>query len=312
MPAATFDRRSIPSDADLRDWAAPDGWIYRTLERRQEEPGPARGSLLFASGRGDFIEKYLEVVDHWHRSGWNVSTFDWRGQGGSQGDRPGGHLDSFDSLIEDLAGLVEAWRARTPGPHVAVGHSMGGHVLLRTLAERQPPIDAAVLVAPMLMINSGPLPPFAAEWLASTASLFGWSGQPAWQQPSLPPPAGSLRQAILTGCPDRYTDELWWWEQQPGFNLGAPSWGWLKAAYASCAAVTPAKLAGVTIPVLLIGAERDRLVAPAAIRRAAAGLPNSELLMFDDSAHEILRERDGVRLKALAAIGAFVDRHARR
>jgi lysophospholipase len=312
MNAAAFDRRSIPSDADLRDWTASDGWIYRTLERRQEEPGPARGSLLFAGGRGDFIEKYLEVVDHWHRSGWNVSTFDWRGQGGSQGDRPGGHLDSFDSLVEDLAGLVEAWRARTPGPHVAVGHSMGGHVLLRTLAERHPPIDAAVLVAPMLMINSGPLPPFAAEWLASTASLFGWSGQPAWQQPSLPEPAGSLRQAILTGCPDRYTDELWWWEKQPGFNLGAPSWGWLKGAYASCAALTPAKLAGVAVPVLLIGTERDRLVAPAAIRRAAAGLPSSELLMFDDSAHEILRERDEVRLKALAAIDAFVDRHAGR
>jgi lysophospholipase len=312
MHAATFDRRSIPSDAFMRDWTAADGWIYRILERRQEATGSARGSLLFAGGRGDFIEKYLEVLDHWHGSGWNVSAFDWRGQGGSQGDRPGGHLDSFDTLVGDLAGLIDEWRSQTPGPHVAVGHSMGGHVLLRTLADQHPPIAAAVLVAPMLMINSGPLPPVAAEWLASTASMFGWSGQPAWQQPSLPQPAGSIRQAILTGCPDRYEDELWWWEKHPGFNLGAPSWGWLKAAYQSCAALTPAKMAGVETPVLLVGTERDRLVAPAAIRRAAAGLPSSELLMFDDSAHEILRERDEVRLKAFAAIDAFLGRHAGR
>jgi lysophospholipase len=63
---------------------------------------------------------------------------------------------------------------------------------------------------------------------------------------------------------------------------------------------------------LLIGTERDRLVSPAAIRRAASLLPNGELEMFDDAAHEILRERDEVRLKALARIDEFLDRNAPR
>jgi lysophospholipase len=119
-----------------------------------------------------------------------------------------------------------------------------------------------------------------------------------------------MRQANLTGCGDRYEDELWWWEKSPSFNLGPPTWGWLKAAYASSAALTAAKLAGVTVPVLLIGTERDRLVSPAAIRRAAALLPHAELEMFGDAAHEILRERDAVRLKALARIDAFLDANA--
>lgn len=311
MPIA-FDRRAIPADARFSSWTAADGWIYRTLERRQAEGVPVRGSLLFAGGRGDFIEKYLEAHDHWHRAGWNVTTFDWRGQGASQGDRPGGWLDSFDTLVDDLNGLIRAWQADAPGPHAVIGHSMGGHVLLRTLADRSPTIDAAVLIAPMLAINSGPVPPFAAAWTASFFSALGWGGQPAWQQPPIPQPAGSLRQAYLTGCPDRYSDELYWWEKQPAFNLGPPSWGWLKAAYASSAALTPAKLAAVRTPVLLIGTELDRLVSPAAIRIAAARLANSELLMLDDAAHEILRERDPVRLKALARIDSFLDRHAPR
>ncbi|HEX9963791.1 MAG TPA: alpha/beta hydrolase [Allosphingosinicella sp.] len=312
MPSPAFDRRTIPSDARFREWEAGDGWKYRTLERPREAGAPALGSLLFAGGRGDFIEKYLEAQDHWHRLGWNVASFDWRGQGASQGDRPGGHIDSFDTLVADLAGLIDAWMAATPGPHAVIAHSMGGHVLLRTLAERNPPVDAAVLVAPMLMINSGPVPDFAAAWLAATASIFGLSGQPAWQQPSRPQPAGSLRQAYLTGCRDRYADELWWWQKHPDFDLGAPSWGWLRAAFASCSALTPAKLAALDTPVLLVGTERDRLVSPAAIRRAASQLPNAELLMFDDSAHEILRERDEVRLKALAAIDSFLERQSRR
>jgi lysophospholipase len=312
MHSEAFDRRSIPPDARWGEWKAADGWTVRTLERRQQPGAQVRGSLLFAGGRGDFIEKYLEVQDHWHRRGWNVTAFDWRGQGAAQGDLPGGHLDSFEALVGDLSGLIDHWRQGSTGPHVVVAHSMGGHVLLRTLADRHPPIDAAVLVAPMLMINSGPMPPFAAQWLASTASLFGWGGRPAWQQPPTPQPPGSMRQAFLTGCADRYSDELWWWEKQPSFNLGVPSWAWLKAAYQSCAQLTPERLAGVKTPILLIGTERDRLVSPAAIRRAASQLLQAELVMYDDSAHEILRERDEVRLRALAAIDGFLDRRAGR
>jgi lysophospholipase len=312
MDSPPFDRRSIPAGATFGEWEAADGWVVRTLERRQDKGDAVRGSLLFAGGRGDFIEKYLEVQDHWHRRGWDVTAFDWRGQGGSQGNLPGGHLDRFETLVEDLSALIRSWRRGRPGPHVVVAHSMGGHVLLRGLAERSVRIDAAVLVAPMLMINSGPVPPFAAQWLASTASLFGWAGQPAWQRAPIPEPAGSMRQSILTGCAKRYDDELWWWGEHPSFNLGVPSWGWLRAAFQSCAALTPAALAAVETPVLLMGAERDRLVSADAIRRSAGQLPDAELVMYDDSAHEILRERDLVRLRALAAIDSFLDRHAPR
>ncbi|HEX8308503.1 MAG TPA: alpha/beta hydrolase [Allosphingosinicella sp.] len=310
MDSQAFDRRFIPTGARFGEWTAADGWTVRTLQRLQEKGAPVRGSLLFAGGRGDFIEKYLEAQDHWHRRGWEVTAFDWRGQGGSQGDLPGGHLDRFETLVGDLAALIDSWRRASAGPHVVVAHSMGGHVLLRTLAERNPPIDAAVLVAPMLAINSGPVPSAAAQWLASTASLFGWAGQPAWQRSLIPEPAGSMRQSILTGCAERYGDELWWWDRNPGFNLGVPSWGWLRAAFQSCEALTPARLAAIELPVLLMGAERDRLVGSEAIRRAASLLPGAELVMYDDSAHEILRERDEVRLRALAAIDSFLGRHA--
>jgi lysophospholipase len=266
--------------------------------------------VIFLGGRGDFIEKYLEPLAHWHADGWDVTSFDWRSQGGSRGDIENGHIDNFGALLKDITAFVAHWISTTPGPHVAVGHSMGGHLLLRLLAEERPALAAAVLIAPMIGINSSPMPPWMGQAVAQTLTMFGWNTVPAWRQSGRPAPAGSARQSFLTSCAERYSDELWWIDREPGYALGAPSWGWLNAAYASMAQLTPERLAKVETPVLIVGAERDRLVSAAAIRSAAAALPKAELLMFPDAAHEILRESDRVRLEALARIDGFLAEHA--
>jgi lysophospholipase len=311
MPIAPFDRRAIPEGATFSTWKAPDGWPYRLMHRPQEAGRAARGSLLFANGRGDFVEKYLEANAHWHQQGWDVTAFDWRGQGGSRGDIVGGHFDSFDPLVDDFDALIADWRARTPGPHVVIGHSMGGHLLLRVLTERKPALAASVLVAPMIRINSGALPTWAAAATASAMCAFGLSRVPAWHVPRTPAAPGSFRQAILTASRERFEDELWWWQQRPEFNLYAPTWGWLRAAYASSARLTPERLRGIDLPVLLVGTDRDKLVSASPIREAAAEIPQAELLMFPDAAHEILREADRVRLAAFERIDTFFHARAR-
>ena len=89
MPAAVlpaeslFDRRRHPDGMTFHEWRAADGWPLRAY-RWPADGAPSRGSLLFQSGRADFIEKYLEPCDHWHSEGWQIEGFDWRGQGGSR------------------------------------------------------------------------------------------------------------------------------------------------------------------------------------------------------------------------------------
>jgi lysophospholipase len=305
MTSRTLDRRAHPAAARFSAWHAPDGWRHRRVDWPQPE-GTARGTLLFLSGRGDFIEKYMETMAHWHALGWAVTSFDWRGQGASRGGTDGGHLESFEPLVADLAGIVGEL-AEQPGPLVAVGHSMGGHVLMRALAEEKVRLSAGVLVAPMLGINSAPVPAFAAWWTAALISSLGLRRQPVWRSPHPPPPPGSSRQAWLTSCLERYSDELWWCGKEPAFHLGAPSWGWLDAAYRSLATLTDANMRRVETPILLVGTEADRLVSAAAIRRAAALLPNARVKMFEHAGHEILREGDAVREEAFAAIDGFLD-----
>jgi len=299
--------RVHPDGAVFSEWAAPDGMKLRRMEWPVKARAKRRGSLFFANGRSDFIEKYLEVYADFRVRGWDVTTFDWRGQGGSRG--PGEErLDAgFDPFVEDLAALLADWRQATPGPHLAMGHSMGGHLLLRTIIDHKPALDAAILTAPMLNVNSAPIPIRVAPDIADTMYWLGLGKLPMWKVPPAMRAPGGQRNRNLTHSRDRYEDELFWWDARPEFNTGAPSFGWMRAAFRSRdATFTPEKLRQVALPILIIGAEKDRLVSAAAIREAAALLPHAELEMMPDAAHEILRDSDEIRARAYARIDAFL------
>lgn len=307
-------RRTVPAGATIGIESAADGWPLRVFDW-PPDTAPARGALLFQGGRGDILEKYLESFGHWHRRGWRVTGFDWRGQGGSGrlgADPHIGHADDFAPWIDDLADRFAALRASAPGPHVIIAHSMGGHLALRALQERRIASDAAVLIAPMLGLRSGPLSQAMAERVSRFMTRIGDPARAAWKSNERPAPPGASRRAFLTHSNERYDDETWWKELKPELALGPPSWKWLAVAYRSTLdTFLPGRLEAVETPLLLLCADHDRLVRPAAIREAARRLPNAELLRFgDESAHEILREVDPVRDRALAAIDDFLDRHA--
>jgi len=65
----------------------------------------------------------------------------------------------------------------------------------------------------------------------------------------------------------------------------------------------------VTMPVFILATTADRLVSPLAIARAAGLLPDARCLWFGaGAAHEILREEEPVRRRALDGIDEFLDR----
>lgn len=270
----------------------------------------AKGAILFLPGRGDFYEKYLETFAHWHAHGWWVTAIDWRGQGGSGrlgADPVTGHVGDFADWVGDLAGFWSSWAAATPGPHVVAGHSMGGHLALRAVAEGRIAPDALVLVAPMLGFR-GNLPPALMHAAARAMRRIGDPRRPAWKWSEKPGEPPASRKHLLTHDDDRYADELWWRGERPELVMGPGSWGWVERAYASNRGLSaPGVLEKVSVPTLLLATTNDKLVAWPAIAAAAARLPNAELVTFNEEAHhEILREVDPVRDRALAAIDAFL------
>lgn len=311
MNHTPIDRRAIPSHALESRWQAGDGWQIRRID--WPVPDAPRGSILFLPGRGDAYEKYLETLDEWYRAGWAVTASDWRGQAGSGrlgNDPVTGHVDDFATWVEDLSVLWRAWQAERPGPHVLAGHSMGGHLVLRAVAERQVNPDALVLSAPMLGFYGTVLPVGLMHAAARLMKGLGDPARPAWKWSEKPGQTPASRIALLTHDPARYEDELWWRETRPELVMGPGSWGWVERAYASMRSLyRPGVLEAVATPVLLLGAENDRLVAIGAIEQAAARLPKGELVRFGvESHHEILREVDAVRDRAMDAIADFLSR----
>lgn len=314
METIIFNRRAIPAGAVNRQEDAGDGWPLRTFEW-PVEVGVPRGTMLFQGGRGDIFEKYLEAFDHWHRRGWHIASFDWRGQGGSgrlAADPHVGHVEDFATWVDELAERFAALKARTPEPHVVVAHSMGGHIVLRALIERRIAPDAVVLVAPMLGLRSTPFSQRMAAWIARLMTRIGRPERPAWKANERPTLPGASRQKFLTHSIERYDDELWWKEQRPELILGPPSWQWLAAAYRSTLdSFAPGRLESVNVPILLLCAEDDQLVSPPATIEAASRLPDARLIRFGaESAHEILREADPVRERALGEIDRFLEERA--
>lgn len=301
-------RRTYPAGATITMQPMADGWPVRVFDW---PVAAQRGSILFQGGRGDIIEKYLEAFSHWHAQGWSVTAFDWRGQGGSGrllADPMVGHSPGFETWVDDLAQFWGGWAAKTHGPHIIIGHSMGGHLILRALAECRIAPDGAVLIAPMLGFETAMLPVGLVAAIVGLVARGRFGERLAWKTNERPAAAHASRAGFLTHDADRYADELWWKTEKPELALGPPSIKWLADAYRSAVTLRDMDLSQIAAPVLALGTWGDKLVSPHAIADIVPRIPTATLHMFgNDVAHEILREIDSVRDEALARIDSFLQ-----
>lgn len=295
-------RRSLPPEMAVEWWTAPCGWELRTF--RLPAKTAHDGEILFLGGRGDFLEKYLEAFDSWRNAGWTVSGFDWRGQGGSGRTHHANacHIEDFETFVADLEAFASSWRSQGKGPHVAIAHSMGAHVLLKAVATERLDLDGMVLLSPMLGIRAGPLRGKAIRALALIGQTESLRRRPIWN--------GQHSPALgrVTSCPERQADKLWWKSVQPELGRGGPTWGWLAAAIRSMDELEKTlRKRPVTHPGLLLAAVGDPIVDPRAIDRTARLLPTFEYRVIHGAGHELLRERDGPRHECEKRIARFLE-----
>ena len=112
--------------------------------------GTSRGTVLLVHGLGEHVGRYDAVARRLNAWGFAVRGYDQYGHGESGGPRGG--LTGEMRLLDDLADMVDATRARMAAhqPLVLLGHSMGGLVAARFVSMHLRPVDALVLSSPAL------------------------------------------------------------------------------------------------------------------------------------------------------------------
>jgi alpha-beta hydrolase superfamily lysophospholipase len=251
---------------------------------------PRRGVVVLVHGLGEHSGRYDHVARRLNGLGFAVVGYDHRGHGRSPGQRGG--MPADETPCADLGRVLYAARECFAGPLVLVGHSLGGLIAGRFVAEGlQPapaawwrPVDALVMsspaldpgtsavqklllavVAPMLpnlAVNNG----LKVDWISRDAGVVeAYAADPLVH--------------------DRVTGRLGLFvaRQGPAVIAAAPKW---------------------KTPTLLMWAGADRCVAPAGSAAFAAGAPRDVVTVreWPGLFHEIFNEPEqGDVLKVLDA-----------
>jgi lysophospholipase len=268
-------------------------------------------TVVLLGGRGEFIEKYFEVVGELLTRGFAVVAMDRRGQGGS--DRPlrnahKGHVDDFFQFESDLDALVaKILERKTPRPWIGLSHSMGAAVLLGAFGARRCPFERLALTSPMIAVKGVDHRGGARALVAALNSLGmgnavapGSGGENQWLAPFegnvFPSDEGRFTRVakLVAACPD--------------LRLGAPTVGWTHAAFRHMSRLDNSRFPRTTLTsILIVAAGADRVTDTSATMRLASRLGRAQVVVIAGAQHEILMERDVLRAKFWAAFDQFVS-----
>ncbi|TCP52424.1 lysophospholipase [Tumebacillus sp. BK434] len=235
-------------------------------------------AAVLIHGASDHSARYRHVIETLNAGGIDVISGDLPGFGRSKGLH--GHIDRFGDYLEAVDGWVrEAERvAGAAGRVVMIGHSMGGLVAVRYLQEygaQRERIIGAALSSPLLRV-AVEIP----AWKRQIAKVLDRA------IPKLRMPSG-ISTAYLT----RNQEVVAQYELDPLCG-GVVSARWY-AEIQRAMELAKREAGKIAVPILLLQAGADRIVAPEEAEPFFRTLPereNNKFLCYGDCYHELFNE----------------------
>jgi alpha-beta hydrolase superfamily lysophospholipase len=251
-------------------FTAGDGYLWRG--RRWDPPGPVRGSVVGLHGIQSHGGWYLQTGERLAAAGYVVVFPDRRGCGenlADRGDAPCGFRRMLDDLGEFLPTL--------PRPRFVMGISWGGK-LAAALQRRHPGLtDGLILVAPGFCPRVRP--PLGQRLRVLLARLFA---------PTRQFPIPLNEPELFTANPERQ----WFIAGDPLALRKATARLIAESVRLDVYLRFAAKR--VTVPVMLLLAERDRIIDNAATRRFVAHFASADVSAIEYlEAHHTLEFEPG-------------------
>lgn len=250
-------------------------------------PPAPRAVVAVVHGIAEHAGRYAFLADRANQCGLGVVSADLRGHGRSPGERS--YVERFDDYLLDVDALMAKARELAVGrPLFLMGHSMGGAIALRWLAQRKQPVAGLILSSAALKIGGDvprllvALAPLLSRWLPH---LRGTRLDPATISRDPAAVAAYVNDPLvsLLAPPARTGAEL------------------LQAMEANRAAA-----AGLALPVYLFHGDADRLTDPDGSRdiHERWGGSDKTLRLWPGSRHETFNDldREGVVAELLGWI----------
>ncbi|MCM2373584.1 alpha/beta hydrolase [Aporhodopirellula aestuarii] len=140
----------------------------RTLHCRHSGAVDADSVVVIVHGLGEHSGWYAELADQLSAVGMASLAYDQHGHGKSPGRR--GDAPTLQTLVDDIGVAVASAQENWPEAEVVLlGHSMGGHLVLRYLMQQSgTTVRHAIVTNPMILPKNPPTKPQAfAAWLTS-------------------------------------------------------------------------------------------------------------------------------------------------
>ena len=285
----------------------PIHYVYYPLE-------DARATIVFVHGFNEFKEKYRELYYYFLHAGVEVFAFDLRAHGESKLYPTQSLIDihSFQEYVNDLDQIIDS--VVLPNYHgqelVLMGHSMGGATAL-SYAEQFPVIfDRVILSSPMLGISTGFIPNSFAHLAGQVMDWVGYGQERLLFTGvlTLGPKLEYIHNPYLTKSEARgkYAHEFD--RTHSSATESGATYRWLSESMkATNQIIQPERLERVQVPVLLLRAEEDHLVADSAIFTAGTYLPQVERVLMPAGQHELIFDHDEQLRSYVTRILTFLD-----
>ncbi|WP_087020554.1 alpha/beta fold hydrolase [Thaumasiovibrio subtropicus] len=272
------------------------------------QPNP-RGAVVIINGRVESCWKYQELFYDLFQQGYDVYSYDHRGQGRSPrltDNADIGYIDRFEFFVDDAHTFIDTIVRGQGYRHIHLAaHSMGGTIATRLLARTQ--LSSAVLCAPMYDINLSTL-------MKRVARPLLWANDKWHGKPQYAPRQGHyvnkpFENNLLTHSAARYQWFRALYETHPELRLGGASGRWVAESLRACA-LCRTQQGPLSTPLLILQAELEQIVDNAAQQLVSRQL-DAKLYTVSQSRHEILFESDETRNKAIKKMIDFFEKAER-
>lgn len=291
----------------------PDGILLRYRHWKPTTTSDIKPVVLLLPGRATALEKFENVVDILRERGYGVWALDWRGQGLSTreiGKR--GYIKSYEIYLQDLDLFIRTFLKTDyqKRPIVILGHSMGGHLGLRYMAENPDMVQGAVMTAPMLDIETGAYSRGLAYWISAMMVFLGFGKSYVFSQGDYNPVTQPFEGNILT-----HNQELFYYHRHlqianPDIVVGGVTFGWIKATLESVTKLNCKGMLGrIAAPVKIYTAGEELVVNNDRIEQVADWIPHCELEVVQGARHQLLAEVPAVETRIFNGLDRFVKQH---